>query len=89
MHSLPEEYRQEPEIALAGGQDGLDAVRIILNNAATHLSPGGLLVVECGHARSRVERAWPRMAFFWPLTSGGDDCVFVLTREGLLAGLAR
>ena len=89
MHSLPEEYRQEPEIALAGGKDGLDAVRIILNNAATHLSPGGLLVVECGHARSRVERAWPRMAFFWPLTSGGDDCVFVLTREGLLAGLAR
>ncbi len=84
MRALPLEYRREPAIALAGGSDGLDAVRIILKNAAAHLNPGGALLVECGHARERVERAWPRLPFLWLETSGGDDCVFVLTREELL-----
>jgi len=84
MRALPQEYRREPVLALAGGRDGLDAVRIILSQAAAHLNPGGLLVVECGHARERVERAWPRLPFLWPDTSGGDDCVFVLSREDLL-----
>lgn len=83
MRKLPKEYRREPALALAGGDDGLDAVRIILAQAARHLMPGGILIVECGHARERVERAWPRLPFFWPETSGGDDCVFALTREDL------
>ncbi len=84
MKSLPKEYRREPALALAGGNDGLDAVRIILAQAAALLKPKGILMVECGHARDRVERAWPRLPFFWPETSAGDDCVFVLTREELL-----
>jgi len=84
MKTLPREYRREPALALAGGSDGLDAVRIILAQAAEYLNPGGILVVECGHARERVERAWPRLPFLWPETSGGDDCVFVLSREDLL-----
>ena len=84
MRSLPLEYRQEPSLALAGGRDGLDAVRIILTQAAAHLNAGGILMVECGHARERIERSWPRLPFFWPETSGGDDCVFVLTREELV-----
>jgi len=84
MRALPKEYRREPALALAGGHDGLNAVRIILARAARHLNPGGTLVVECGHARDRVERAWPRLPFLWPDTSGGDDCVFVLSREALV-----
>jgi ribosomal protein L3 glutamine methyltransferase len=88
MRSLPREYRSEPALALAAGRDGLDAVRVILNQAARHLNPGGVLVVECGHARARVERAWPRLPFVWPETSGGDDCVFILTREELAANSA-
>jgi len=92
MRALPQEYRREPALALAGGDDGLDAVRIILAQAANFLNPRGLLVVECGHARERVERAWPRLPFLWLETSGGDDCVFVLTRDelavpGALGGL--
>lgn len=91
MRKLPLEYRREPALALEGGSDGLDAVRIILSQAAAHLNADGLLVVECGHARDRVERTWPRLPFFWLETSGGDDCVFVLsrgdlTRPGALAG---
>jgi ribosomal protein L3 glutamine methyltransferase len=84
MRRLPREYRKEPALALAGGADGLDAVRVILARAARHLTPGGVLVVECGHARERVERAFPRLPFFWLETGGGDDCVFVLTREELV-----
>ena len=85
MRRLPREHRYEPPLALAGGHDGLDAVRIILNEAAAHLKPGGLLVVEVGHNRFRVERAFPRLPFTWPDTSGGDDCVFLLYRESLVS----
>jgi ribosomal protein L3 glutamine methyltransferase len=86
MRKLPLEYRREPRIALAGGTDGLDAVRVILRDASHHLNPHGMLVVETGHNRSAVERAFPRLPFIWPVTSGGDDCVFLLTREDLLRG---
>lgn len=84
MRRLPPEHRHEPRLALAGGGDGLDAVRIILSEAAGHLKPGGLLVVEVGHNRSLVERTFPKLAFTWPDTSGGDDCVFLLYRDPLL-----
>lgn len=84
MRTLPREYRSEPAMALAAGRDGLDAVRVILARAARHLNPGGVLIVECGHARERVERLWPRLPFVWPETSGGDGCVFILTREDLI-----
>ena len=87
MRRLPREYRHEPALALAAGEDGLDLLRVILGQAAHHLTPGGVLVVECGHARERVERIWPRLPFWWAETSGGDDCVFVLTCEELVAGL--
>ena len=83
MRRLPPEYRAEPPLALAGGRDGLDFVRVLLRAARRHLNPQGLLVVEVGHNRARVERAYPRTAFVWPETSGGDDCVFVLSRDQL------
>jgi ribosomal protein L3 glutamine methyltransferase len=84
MRRLPREYRSEPPIALAGGGDGLAVVRAILSQAAPHLNPKGLLVVEVGHNRRGVEKAFPRLPFIWPETSGGDDCVFLLSREQLL-----
>lgn len=87
MRKLPDEYRREPALALAGGRDGLDAVRVILEHAARHLNPGGVLMVETGHARATVERAWPRLPFMWLLTSGGDDCVFLLAAADLRRAL--
>jgi len=83
MRKLPPEYRREPKLALAGGTDGLAFVRRILDEAAEHLRPGGWLVVEVGHARRAVERAFPRIPFIWAETSAGDDCVFLLAREDL------
>jgi ribosomal protein L3 glutamine methyltransferase len=83
MRKLPAEYRREPRIGLAGGSDGLAFVRRILGHAPEYLRPGGRLVVEVGHARRRVERAFPRLPFIWAETSAGDDCVFLLSREDL------
>jgi ribosomal protein L3 glutamine methyltransferase len=81
MRRLPAEYRHEPEMALASGRDGLDLVRRILAEAPSHLKPGGWLVMEVGHYRARVERAFPRLPFIWAQTSGGDDCVLLLQKE--------
>lgn len=85
MRRLPREYRHEPRIALAGGEDGLDVARGILNQAAAHLAPGGMLVMEVGGGRSRVERAYPGSTFTWIETAGGGDVL--LAQREQLAGL--
>lgn len=87
MRTLPAEYRHEPALALHGGHDGLDLVRRILVEAPAHLNPRGWLVLEVGHNRSRLERAFPALPFIWAETSGGDDCVALLQRESLQQGL--
>lgn len=83
MATLPKEYRCEPELALASGEDGLDLVRILLKEAGEHLNPGGLLVVEIGHNRDALETAFPNTPFTWLDTSAGDQHVFLLHREEL------
>ena len=83
MDALPHEYRQEPELALASGEDGLDFTRIILARAAEHLNPGGVLVVEIGHNRDALEAAFPDTPFTWLDTEAGDRYVFMLRREEL------
>src|SRR4029453_12461671 len=55
MENLPPEHRHEPGLALAGGEDGLDAVRTIVKQAPRFLNPGGTLVVEVGHNRAATE----------------------------------
>ena len=60
MAALPAEYRAEPALALAGGDDGMDLVRRILRDAPAHLSADGVLVLEIGHERWHFERAFPR-----------------------------
>ncbi len=83
MRKLPDEYRSEPSMALASGKDGLDHTRAILGEAHAHLNPGGKLVVEIGHNRTALERAFPRLPFEWQRTSAGDDFVFALPRKAL------
>lgn len=83
MRTLPDEYRKEPEMALASGRDGLDHTRTILAQAKGHLRPGGRLMVEIGHNRKALERAYPGLPFEWPATSAGPGYVFVLDREQL------
>ena len=85
MAELPAEYRHEPEIALAGGDDGLDAVRIILAKVADFLNPDGLLIVEVGHNRAVTEAAFPDMPFIWLTTASDEGNVFLLRRDDLAA----
>ena len=82
--ALPEEYLHEPELALGSGEDGLDATREILLQAAKFLNPRGVLLVEIGHNRDVLEREYPELPFVWLDTSGGDGFVFLLTHEQLL-----
>jgi ribosomal protein L3 glutamine methyltransferase len=86
MEDLPQEYRHEPVLALAGGEDGLDAIRTIVKEAPRFLNPGGALLVEVGHNRDATELAYPRLPFVWLETAGSEDGVFLLTREELVAG---
>ena len=88
MARLPQEYRHEPKLALAGGRDGMDFLRRILAQAPRHLRRRGTLVMEIGHARRRVERAFPRTPFTWLETSAGDDAIFLLHRDEIPQGEA-
>ncbi len=83
MQSLPAEYRHEPTLALASGNDGLDATRVILREAKHHLNPNGILIVEIGHNRAALEAAFPDVAFTWPEIEGGSGMVFILQRDQL------
>jgi len=83
MRRLPQEYRREPEMALASGADGLAHTRAILAQARRHLNPGGLLVVEIGHNRRALERAFSKLPFAWPVVSAGAGFVIALRREEL------
>ncbi len=84
MSQLPAEYRAEPELALAGGEDGMDFVRDLLRDAPAHLSAEGVLVLEIGNEREHFEAAFPHLAPVWLSTSAGEDQVLLLTRENLL-----
>jgi ribosomal protein L3 glutamine methyltransferase len=80
---LPAEYRAEPSLALAGGDDGMDLVRRIVRDAPKHLTAQGVLVLEIGNERRHFEQAFPHLEAAWLETSAGDDQVVLLTRDAL------
>jgi ribosomal protein L3 glutamine methyltransferase len=83
MSALPDEYRHEPAIALAGGDDGMDLVRKILRDAPAKMSDDAVLVLEIGNERANFEHAFRRLEVAWLETSAGDDQVLLVTREAL------
>ncbi|MEJ6003491.1 50S ribosomal protein L3 N(5)-glutamine methyltransferase [Paucibacter soli] len=83
MASLPAEYRAEPELALAGGADGMDFVRRLLATAPQQLSEHGVLVLEIGNERAFFEAAFPHLEVAWMETSAGEDQVLLVTQESL------
>ena len=85
MKGLPEEFQKEPVLALAGGDQGIDLVRQIIEKAPTNLTNDGLLIVEVGRDRVALEEAFPNIPFTWVTTQASEDSVFLLTREDLLA----
>jgi len=83
MAALPPEFRAEPDLALAGGSDGMDFIRGLIQNAARHMSENAVLVLEIGNERENFERAFPTLEPLWFETSSGADQVLLLTREQL------
>ena len=49
LAGLDREVRQEPRLALDGGDDGLGFYRRLADGLAAHLAPGGLVALEHGH----------------------------------------
>jgi len=84
MAALPAEYRAEPELALAGGADGMDFVRRLLRDAPARMSEDAVLVLEIGNERAFFEDAFPDLPVFWLPTSAGDDQVLLVERAALL-----
>jgi ribosomal protein L3 glutamine methyltransferase len=83
LQALPAEYRAEPALALTGGTDGMDLVRIIIRDAARHMTDNAVLLLEIGHERRHFESAFPRLEVAWLETSGGHDQVLLVTRDSL------
>jgi len=83
MAQLPSEYQHEPALALAGGDDGMDIIRNILDQAAAHLSDNGFIVLEIGNEYENFMNAFPALNPVFLETAEGDDSVLLLTREQL------
>ncbi|CAH2906675.1 MAG: Ribosomal protein L3 N(5)-glutamine methyltransferase (EC [uncultured Paraburkholderia sp.] len=83
MRDLPAEYRHEPDMALAGGADGMDIVRRIIADARNWLTEDGVLVIEIGNERQHVEAAFGGLDLVWLSTSAGDDNVFLIQAADL------
>lgn len=86
MAALPPEFKAEPALALAGGDDGMDFVRGIVRDAMAHLLPHGLLVLEVGHERAHFDAVFPSLDVVGLPTSEGDDAVLLITRDALERG---
>ena len=84
MDALPAEYRAEPEMALAGGEDGMDFVRQLFRDAPPRMSEDAVLVLEIGNEAEHFIAAFPELEVAWLDTSAGDDQVLLVTRDALL-----
>ena len=84
MDALPAEYRAEPELALAGGTDGMDFVRQLFKQAPERMSEHAVLVLEIGNEVDHFIAAFPELEVAWLDTSAGDDQVLLIAREALL-----
>lgn len=66
------ELEFEPRQALAGGSDGLDALRLLAASAPAHLAPGGWLLLEHGRDQSMAVRALLEQAGFTDIATHAD-----------------
>ncbi|BES85556.1 50S ribosomal protein L3 glutamine methyltransferase [Pectobacterium araliae] len=84
MFDLPQEFRFEPELGLAAGNDGLDLVRRILACAPDYLSDDGVLICEVGNSMVHLIDQYPDIPFTWLEFDNGGDGVFMLTQSQLV-----
>lgn len=83
MQALPEEYRQEPKLALAGGEDGMDFIRQFLHQADKHLNDNGFILLEIGNEYENFLTAFPSIAPTWLDTENSSDSLLLLNKDEL------
>ena len=83
MMNLPDEYLHEPELGLAAGDDGLDLVIPMLQQARDFLTDQGILIVEVGNSQQALQEQFPQVAFNWLDFEHGGHGVFLLTAQQL------
>ena len=83
MAALPAEYLSEPALALAGGADGMDFIRGLLQAAPAHMSEHAVMILEIGNERAFFEAAFPDLEIYWLETSAGVDSVLLITKTAL------
>jgi release factor glutamine methyltransferase len=81
----PDVREFEPELALVGGDDGLDIVRRLVEQAPEHLEPGGVLALEMGYDQGEATSALFRAASFEQVTTTKDYG----TRDRVVSGRLR
>ena len=75
LDTLPDEFRHEPPDALVSGADGLGVIRKLLPQAAAHLAPNGILLVETGGLHDALADAFPALETHWLPTRDETDCI--------------
>ena len=83
LEALPPEYAHEPELALLGGETGLEPTERLLREAGPRLVPGGVLIVEVGAEADALAERHPRLPLTWLEFERGGEGVFVVTAEQL------
>jgi len=82
MQGLPAEYHHEPGLALSGGDDGLDLVRVLLRDAARILRPTGLLILEVGNSFEALDELSEQLHPIWvELEQGGHGVAVFMAQD--------
>ncbi|MBA3660524.1 MAG: 50S ribosomal protein L3 N(5)-glutamine methyltransferase [Gammaproteobacteria bacterium] len=83
MANLPHEYNHEPTLGLVAGENGLDIVLQILQQAKSFLHKDGILIIEVGNAENALTEHFGHIPFTWIDFEKSEGGVLLLTAEQL------